>query len=92
MQAVKGYLSNGWFTPIDKTILPRQARVRLVIEEIIEKPQSVEALSPDELEKQARIYWLNKVEDSLALARDEDLSGFPGQGLMKTHEDYAWLD
>ena len=39
MQAVKGYISNGRFTPTDGAILPSYVRAVLVIEEIAEKPQ-----------------------------------------------------
>ena len=33
MQAVKGHLSNGWFTPIDNVIIPEYAEVLLVFGE-----------------------------------------------------------
>ena len=40
MQAVKGYISNGRFTPTDGAILPRYVRAVLVLEETPEKPQN----------------------------------------------------
>jgi len=94
MQAVEGYLSDGWFTPNSKIVLPRHARVRLVIEEIIEKPKTAEILTfnIDESEKQARIDGLKEVKAALELIDDEDLSDFPKQGLMKLPHDYAWFD
>ena len=94
MQAVKGYLSNGWFTPSDGANLPNHARVSLVIEEVIEKPHAVEALQfkISEAERQARTEWLDRIEAQLELVTDEDLSEFPKQRLMKNPEDYAWFD
>ena len=94
MQAVKGYLSNGWFTPNDGVGLPRHARVVLLIEEVIDKPRSADMLplKQDEADKKARIDWLNRVEAMLELSRDEDLSNFPKQELTKNLEDYPWYD
>ena len=93
-QAVKGYLSNGWFTPNDGVVLPSHARVRLVIEEVLEKPQPSETLlfKPDDSAKQARIDGLEKIKAELELIDDEDLSDFPKQGLMKLPHEYAWFD
>jgi len=94
MQAVKGYLSNGWFTPNDRVILPHHARVVLVIEEVVEKPQQADnfPFKSGEMEKQTRIAWLDGVEALLELSRDEELSDFPKQEMMKNLEDYPWLD
>ena len=94
MQAVKGYISNGRFTPNDEFILPNYARVMLVIEEVIEGP-AIKELSSDDADdtvRQARADWLNRVEAMLALSMDEDLSNFPKQERMKSPEDYAWFD
>jgi len=85
MQALDGYLSNGWFTPNDGAVLPTYARVKLVIEEIIEKPRI------DESDRQARMEGLRRIEEQLELSKDEDLSNFPRQGLMKVNFD-DWLD
>ena len=94
MQAVKGYISNGWFTPTNEFKLPSYARVMLVIEEVIEEPDNkgVSLESADDTVKQARINWLNRVEEMLALSMDEDLSNFPKQGPMKDPEDYVWFE
>ena len=94
MQAVKGYISNGWFTPNDGVVMPSHARVKLVIEEVIESPQPAEILpfKSEEAEMQARIDWLKRIEAALELSKDEDLSDFPKQGLMKLPEDYGWFD
>ena len=94
MQAVKGYLSNGLFTPNDEVTLPNYARVELVIKEVIEKPHSAEILSfkLNESETQARIDGLKKIKAELDLITDEELSDFPKQGLMKLPQEYAWFD
>ena len=94
MQAVKGYLSDGWFTTNDGVELPRHAKVVLVIEEVMNKPYSADLLpnKHDDTDKKARIDWLNKVEAMLELSRDEDLSNFPKQELIKNLEDYPWYD
>jgi hypothetical protein len=92
VQAVKGYLTNGWFMPSDGFVLPNHARVMLVIEEVMEKSQPTVSLSEAGNEKQASIEWLNRVEHLLELSRDEDLSGFPKQEPMKSPEDYAWFN
>jgi len=39
-----------------------------------------------------RTEWLNWVEAALELSRDEDLSDFPEQGLMKTLDEYSWFE
>ena len=94
MQAVKGYISNGRFTPNDEFMLPNYARVMLVIEEVIENPTGKELLSDkaDDSAHQARVEWLNRVESLLELSMDEDLSNFPKQELMKNPNDYTWFD
>jgi len=95
MQAVKGYLSNGWFTPTDEVKLPNHARVRIIIEEVIERPPLESIVSYNTItdaERQARIDGLNKIEAALDLIDDEDLSDFPKQGLMKLPKDYPWFD
>ena len=94
MQAVKGYLSNGWFTPNNGAELPSHARVMLVVEEIIERNHETEILpfESDDAKKQARIDWINRVESLLELSRGEDLSNFPRPGLAKSIEDYPWFD
>jgi len=33
MQAVKGYFTGGWFTPIDNVVLPHHTQAILVVEE-----------------------------------------------------------
>jgi len=97
MQAVSGYLYNGLFRPYDGATLPRHARVRLVIEEIMdeasEKPDATEMLpfKMSEAERQAKLDGIRQVEKLLEFSRDEDLSDFPKQGLMKVSYD-DWLD
>ena len=86
MQAVKGYLSNGWFTPNDGAVLPNHIEAVLVFGEGTKKPQL-----RSESDTQARMERLNRIEAALALSRDEDLSNFPKQGLMKVSYD-DWLD
>ena len=91
MQAVKGRLSNGWFTPNDGVALPNQIEAMLVFWETTAEPQSTETLeiTASDVEKQARIDWLNRIEAALELTDDEDLSDFPKQGLMKvSYEDW----
>jgi len=44
-----------------------------------------------ENEMQARVDWIKKIEALLEFARDEDLSDFPKQGLMKDPSDYTWF-
>ena len=92
MQAVKGYFSNGWFTPSDNVVLPNQIEAVLVFDETITEPLITEAVSYDfrEAEKQSNINWLNQIKKSLELSRDEDLSDFPKQGQMKLSYD-DWL-
>ena len=93
MQAVKGYLSNGWFMPIDKVVLPSRTEAVLVFSEISPNPLHTEvAYVSGEAEKQVRIEWLARVETLLEISRDEDLSDFPEQAQMKNLEDYAWFD
>jgi len=57
MEAVKGYISDGWFTPNERIVLPRHARVSLVIEEIIDTHASSKILTfkTGEAERQARM-------------------------------------
>ena len=88
MQAVKGYLSNGWFTPNDGAVLPSKTEAVLVFGETTTEPRSAEI---HEVEKQDSIDWLNRIKKSLELSRDEDLSNFPKQGMMKVSYD-DWLD
>lgn len=92
MQAIKGYLSNGLFTPSDEVGLPSHARVVLIIEEEIDKPKQTLPFIPDEADKKARTDWLIKVEEMLKQSRDEDLSYFPRQETVKNPEDYPWFD
>ena len=93
MQAVKGYYSNGWFKPIDDVELPNQIEAVLVFEETTAKLLSADEIKNNisESEKLASIKWLNQIKKSLALSRDEDLSGFPEQGTMKVSYD-DWLE
>jgi len=94
MQAVVGYLSNGRFTPNDEVVLPSHARVRMVIEEVIDAPKHAEILpfKLSEAERQARMERLDKIEMALELIDDEDLSDFPKQGFMKLPHEYAWFN
>jgi len=94
--AVNGYLFNGLFTPNDGTMLPRYARVKLVIEEVIEKAQTLDGKKTEaeilpfkltDAEMQARMEGLRLIEEQLELSKDEDLSNFPQQGLMRTNFD-----
>jgi len=78
MQAIKGYLSGGRFTPADRMVLPQRARVMLVIEEVIEKTHDADILPfrASESEKQNQIDWLDRVEALLEQSRDEDIYFF----------------
>ena len=91
MQAIKGYLSNGRFTPYDDVALPVRIEAVLVFGETEHKPTEMLQFDFIETEKQARISWLNKIKKSLELSRDEDLSNFPKQGMMKSSYD-DWFD
>ena len=94
MQAVKGYLSNGWFTPINKVVLPRSAEAMLVFVDSSTVPITTELIAEpyfSESEIQARVEGLKRIDATLELAKDEDLSDFPKQGLMKTSYD-DWAD
>ncbi|MCL2224698.1 MAG: hypothetical protein FWB96_07005 [Defluviitaleaceae bacterium] len=96
MQAVSGYLSNGLFTPNDGAELPNHARVKLVIEEVLEKPQSAEIVpfKLSDAEREARLEGLKNVERLLELSRDENilLENFPKQGLMRVDYGEEWFD
>jgi len=91
MQAVKGYLTNGWFTPVDKVKLPNHIEAVLVFGDKIETLQPENEHALNEPEMKACIDWLNQVKASLELSRDEDLTNFPKQGLMQTNYD-DWVD
>jgi len=93
MQAVKGYLSDGLFTPFNKVVLPRNIEAMLVFVDSSIAPMSPESTAEPYFSKseiQARMEGLKRIEATLELAMDEDLSNFPKQGLMKTsYEDWA---
>ena len=93
MHVVKGYLSNGWFTPNENVVLPDQIEAVLVFGETTLTSRSAETIAFDlsEAEKQASINWLVQIKKSLELSRDEDLSNFPKQGMTKVSYD-DWLD
>ena len=92
MQAVKGHISNGFFTPSYDAKIPNHAEVILVFVESLIKPEQspVTAISSDEALRQSRIEGLQKIEAALELIDDEDLSNFPKQGLMKLPDEYPW--
>ena len=91
MQAVKGYLSNGWFTPTTNVVLPSHTEVLLVfVDSDVPTLESTESHF-SESEIKARVEGLKRLEAALALTADEDLSNFPKQGLMKTTYD-DWAD
>ena len=89
MQAVKGYLSHGRFTPFNKAFLPNQTEVMLIFADTDTKPLSIESTESyfNEFEIHARVESLKRIEAALELAKDEDLSDFPEQGLMKVSYD-----
>ena len=94
MQAVKGHISNGFFTPSYDAKIPNHAEVILVFVETLLKPElsSITATFSDETQRQARIEGLRKIEAALELIDDEDLSNFPKQGLMKLPDEYPWSE
>ena len=87
MQAVKGYLSNGRFTPTDGTILPNHTQAVLIIEEETAKPKKPQEaflkefnknLKEAKLEdKQLRQEWLNRLRQARQLAANEPMPHFP---------------
>jgi len=87
MQAVKGYLADGHFIPLDGAALPSYAQVIVVIEEILQKTEDTNPLNyvPDipiemtEAEHHARNEWLNRLRDARELAKDEHLPDWPFQ-------------
>ena len=85
MQAVRGYINNGLFEPLDNFIMPIYAKVLVVIEE--EK-------TIDDPERQARIDGVKRIEAMIAMSMDEDLSDFPySTEPMKTnYDDWGVLD
>jgi len=86
MQTVKGYLSNGTFTPDGDVVLPRFAWVSVVINEVMEKVPLQDSVAGS----QARLDGLMQVKAAIALARDEDLLNFPKQGSMRiSFEDWV---
>ena len=92
MQAVKGRISNGLFTPSYETTIPSHAEVILIFADAWLKPQATTSSCFDEVQKQARIEGLKKVKEALAQIDGEDLSDFPKQGLMKLPHEYSWAD
>ena len=89
MQAVKGYLSDGHFTPTDGTVLPHFVHAVLVLGESITKPQPTKPQEDfwkefDKLteevrieEQSARKEWLNRLREARQLAANELLPDFP---------------
>ena len=92
MQAVKGYYSNGKFTPSENVSLPSQIEAVLVFGEPVLQYSPTATKSIEVSDKKKRMDWLNRIEAALELARDEDLSEFPEQGSMKPPQDYAWFN
>jgi len=94
MQAVKGFISDGVFTPSYETAIPNQAEVILVFaaSSINAQSAAVTVTSFDEIRRQARIEGLKKIKAALDEVDDEDLIDFPKQGAMKLPHEYAWND
>ena len=88
MQAIKAIYDGVGFTP--RQPIPIQGHYEVVITFIkpIERDLT-ETICKNE--KQTRMDWLNQLKKTLELSRDEDLSNFPTQGLMKESYD-DWLD
>ena len=101
MQAVKGYLADGRFTPIDSVKLPDRVRAILVFhDESVQESAQTEPRDfwhkfdcmTDESkieERQTRMEWLNRLKQALADSAGEDLPDFPSQELMK---EPVWLE
>ena len=66
MQAVKGYINNGRFTPHDFVKIPKRASVIVVFGEIEEDEDTVE-----------RMTFLREMDELTAAARGEVLPDFP---------------
>ncbi|MCL2223188.1 MAG: hypothetical protein FWC20_12420 [Oscillospiraceae bacterium] len=69
--------------------MPSQIEAVLVFGESVLQNSPTAAQSIRASDKQKRMDWLNRIEAALKLARDEDLSDFPKQGLMKPPQDYG---
>ena len=94
MQAVKGYISSGRFTPTDGTVLTDHAHAVLVINDINTNPQQKKstedflselsklAKEAKEEERQARKEWLARLRQARQLAAGEPLPDFPPRTLM----------
>ncbi|MCL2361022.1 MAG: hypothetical protein FWC73_04305 [Defluviitaleaceae bacterium] len=94
MQAVKGHISNGVFTPLDNFNMPSYAQVILIIEEVFAKVNQPDTLLSPSVDNEAltSIAWLDKVEALLKQSRDEDISDFPTQETIKNLNDYPWFE
>jgi len=94
MQAVKGFISNGVFTPSQGAVIPSYAEVMLVFMETLTSPVSPTEKTThfSESQIQERIEGLNKIKAALNQIEGEDLSDFPKQGAMKLPLAYAWDD
>jgi len=94
MQAVKGHISNGFFTPNYEVKIPSHAEAILVFTDSLFKPELplTTTTSYDETRIKSRIEGLKNIEAALALIDDEDLFDFPKQGLMKLPEEYPWFE
>jgi hypothetical protein len=80
MEAVKGYINSGRFTPTDGARLPLRAHAMLIIDSVVSKP-TIE--SPLEDEKMARKEWLNQLQQARQLAQDDPLPDFVSRQPMR---------
>ena len=73
MQAVKGYLSDGQFTPMNGDVLPSRAQVIVIIEEVL----PFDSKRKIEREYEARMKWLKRLHESVDDSMDEEPLDFP---------------
>ncbi|MCL2189376.1 MAG: hypothetical protein FWC16_13730 [Defluviitaleaceae bacterium] len=76
MQAVKGLVTEGRFTPANNTPLPHYAHAILIIEE-------TPLPTPKEDDMQARLAWLEELRLAREYAKDEPLPPFPPRTPME---------
>ena len=79
MQAVKGYLTDGQFTPLNGDVLPSRAKVIIIIEEIVQKANELISFAVEENELKARRAWLKRLRESVEDAMEEPLLDFPAR-------------
>ena len=73
MLAVKGYINDGRFTPLDGTKLPVYANAVLVIESGIAQPTQASQLIKNKSDRKG---WLNQLRQARQLAQNDPLPDF----------------